>query len=66
MKKIKDMDTMTEELVLNKYDDQSKQIKDALDIEESTDSETTDIVGFRVVNSNNPYPEGKKVDNINE
>lgn len=60
------MDTETEELVLNKYDDQFHQIKDALDINESTDSETTDIVGFRVINTNNSYPKSSKVDNKND
>ena len=64
--KNKKMNTETEELVLDKYDDQFHQIKDALDIEESTDSETTDIVGFRVINSNNPYPEGKRIDERND
>ena len=64
--KNKKMNTETEELVLDKYDDQFHQIKDALDIEESTDSVTTDIVGFRVINSNNPYPEGKRIDDRND
>ena len=64
--KNKKMNTETEELVLDKYDDQFHQIKDALDREESTDSETTDIVGFRVINSNNPYPEGKRIDDRND
>ena len=64
--KNKKMNIGTEELILNKYDDQFHQIKDALDIEESTDSETTDIVGFRVINSNNPYPEGKRIDDRND
>ena len=64
--KNKKMNTETEELVLDKYDDQFHQIKDALDIEESTDSETTDIVGFRVINSNNQYPEGKRIDDRND
>ena len=59
------MDTETEELVLNKYDDQFHQIKDALDIKESTDSETTDIVDFRVINTNNSYPKSSKIDNKN-
>lgn len=40
----------------DKYDDQHQQIKDNLDITESTDSETTDIIDFRVVNKNNSYP----------
>ncbi len=39
--KNKKMNTETEELVLDKYDDQFHQIKDALDIEESTESNYT-------------------------
>lgn len=62
MKNKEELSTVNEELILNKYDDQYQQIKDALDITESTDNETTDITDFRVVNKNNPYPEGKRVD----
>ena len=58
MKKNKSFSTEVDELTLDKYNDQYQQIKDALDIVESTDSETTDIRNFRVVNTNNPYPEG--------
>ena len=64
--KNKNINTKTEELILDKYDDQFHQIKDALDIEESTDSETTNIVGFSVVNSNNPYPEGRRIEDRND
>lgn len=42
---------------LDEYDDQYQEIKDSLDITDSTDSETTDVLGFRVVNTNNAYPE---------
>ena len=41
---------------LDQYDDQYYEIKDSLEIEDSTDSETTDILNFRVTNSNNQYP----------
>ncbi len=58
MKKNKSFSTEVDELTLDKYNDQYQQIKDALDIVESTDSETTDITNFRVINTNNPYPEG--------
>ena len=44
-------------IYLDKYNDQYKEIMDSLDIEESTDSETTDIRDFRVINSNNAYPQ---------
>ena len=57
MKSKKTMDTEMSELTLDKYNDQYQQIKDALDIVDSTDSETTDIVGFRVINTNNAYPD---------
>lgn len=49
--------TNDELMFLDEYDDQYQQIKDSLDIVNSTDSETTDIVGFRVINTNNAYPE---------
>jgi len=62
MKNKEEISTVNEELIFNKYDDQYQQIKDALEITESTDSETTDITNFRVVNRDNPYPEGKKID----
>ena len=57
MKNKEELSTVNEELILNKYDDQYQQIKDALDITESTDNETTDITDFRVVNKNNPVKE---------
>lgn len=46
-------------LFLDEYDDQYQQIRDSLEITNSTDSETTDITEFRVINSNNPYLENK-------
>lgn len=41
---------------LDNCDDQYKEILDNLEINESTDSETTDIENFRVINKKNPYP----------
>lgn len=41
---------------IDKYDDQRNQIKDNLDIVENTDSETTNVVNFRVINTANSYP----------
>lgn len=56
--KIKNTKKQNDELLfLDEHDDQYQQIKDSLEITNSTDSETTDIVGFRVINSKNPYPE---------
>lgn len=57
MNKKKKAQQRDELLYLDEHDDQYQQIKDSLEITNSTDSETTDIVGFRVINSNNPYPE---------
>lgn len=51
-------------IYLDKYNDQYRDIMDSLDIEESTDSETTDIRGFRVVNSNNAYPQKDYSNNL--
>ena len=42
------------------------QIKDALDLVESSDSETTDISHFRVVNSRNPYPQGNRKEELDK
>ena len=42
---------------LNNYDDQYREILDNIEINESTDSETTDILNFRVINSKNAYPQ---------
>lgn len=56
-KKTNDELTSDELMFLDEYDDQYQQIKDSLDITNSTDSETTDIVGFRVINTNNAYPD---------
>jgi len=41
---------------LNNYDDQYKEILDAIEVNESSDSETTDILNFRVINTTNAYP----------
>lgn len=41
---------------LNNLDDQYQQILDNVDINENTDSDTTDLVNFRVINTNNAYP----------
>lgn len=54
------------DLALDKYDDQYMQIKDALDIVESSDSETTDISDFRVINSKNPYPQGGRKEELDK
>ena len=54
------------DLALNKYDDQYMQIKDALDLVESSDSETTDISHFRVGNSRNPYPQEDRKEELDK
>ena len=54
------------DLYLNKYNDQYMQIKDALDLVESSDSETTDISHFRVVNSRNPYPQVNRKEELDK
>lgn len=41
---------------LSHYDDQYNQIIDNNDVFESSDSETTDLINFRVINTNNSYP----------
>lgn len=41
---------------LNNFDDQYKEILDNVEINESTDSETTNIENFRVINKKNPNP----------
>lgn len=41
---------------LNNYDDQYREILDAVEVNESSDSETTDILNFRVINTTNSYP----------
>lgn len=51
---------------LGPYDDQYYEIKDNLDIEDSTDSETTNILDFRVTNSKNSYPLNKSHDSNTE
>ena len=38
-------------IFLNNHDDQYYEILDNIDVNESTDSETTDILNFRVINS---------------
>lgn len=57
MKRKKDKNNGDELLFLDEYDDQYQEIKDSLEIINSTDSETTDIANFRVINTNNAYPE---------
>jgi hypothetical protein len=42
---------------LNSYDDQYYEILDNIEVNESSDSETTDILNFRVINSKNAYPQ---------
>lgn len=42
---------------LNSYDDQYSEILDNIEVNESSDSETTDILNFRVINSKNAYPQ---------
>ena len=54
------------DLALNKYNDQYMQIKDALDLVESSDSETTDISHFRVVNSRNTYPQEDRKEELDK
>ncbi len=49
-------DNLDKTYSIDKYDDQRNQIKDSLDIIESTDSETTNVVNFRVINTANSYP----------
>ena len=44
-------------IFLNNHDDQYYEILDNIDVNESTDSETTDILNFRVINSKNAYPQ---------
>lgn len=42
---------------LNHLDDQYQNILDNVDLNESTDSETTDFKNFRVINKENSYPQ---------
>ncbi len=44
-------------LYLDKFDDQHQEILDNIEINESSDSETTDSLNFRVINTNNSYPQ---------
>ena len=44
-------------IFLNNSDDQYYEILDNIEINESSDSETTDILDFRVINSKNAYPQ---------
>ena len=44
-------------MFLNNQDDQYHEILDNIEVNESTDSETTDILNFRVINSKNAYPQ---------
>ena len=48
---------------LNNYDDQYYEILDNIEVNESSDSETTDILDFRVINSKNAYPQKNKPKN---
>ena len=42
---------------LNNHDDQYREILDSIEVEQSTDSETTDVLNFRIINTNNAYPQ---------
>lgn len=42
---------------LGHNDDQYEKILDSIEIDKSTDSETTNIINFRVINTKNPYPQ---------
>lgn len=42
---------------LDHNDDQYGEILDSIEINKNTDSETTDLINFRVINSKNPYPQ---------
>jgi len=54
----KKMTTSEDDLLyLDKFDDQHQEILDNIEINESSDSETTDLLNFRVVNTNNAYPQ---------
>ena len=44
-------------MFLNNHDDQYHEILDNIEVNESTDSETTNILNFRVINSKNAYPQ---------
>ena len=44
-------------MFLNNQDDQYHEILDNIEVNESTDSETTNILNFRVINSKNAYPQ---------
>lgn len=44
-------------LYLDKFDDQHQEILDNIEINQSSDSETTDSLNFRVINTNNSYPQ---------
>ena len=45
---------------LDHNDDQYYEILDSIEINKSTDSETTNITNFRVLNTKNPYPNKNK------
>lgn len=51
-------------LYLDKFDDQHQEILDNIEINESSDSETTDSLNFRVINTNNSYPQ-RNVSKVN-
>ena len=65
MDKLRNNEESGDTIYIDKYSDQYHQIKDNLDIEENTDSETTNITDFRVINSNNPYPQRDLSSNSN-
>lgn len=62
----KNITTSKDDLLhLNNFDDQYQQILDNVDINQSSDSETTDLLNFRVVNTNNEYPQ-KNTSKVNK
>ena len=50
-------------IFLNNSDDQYYEILDNIEINESSDSETTNILNFRVINSKNAYPKQNNTKN---
>ncbi|HSQ89504.1 hypothetical protein [Romboutsia sp.] len=62
----KNMTTNEDDLLyLNKFDDQYQQILDNVEVNQSSDSETTDLLNFRVINANNEYPQ-KNASKVNK
>ncbi|MGL5345769.1 MAG: hypothetical protein ACRDA3_00290 [Peptostreptococcaceae bacterium] len=64
MAKKNTIDTKDDLKFLDIYDDQYEAILDNIDTDESTDSETTDVAHFRVLNSKNAYPKNNNVDKL--